>query len=478
GTWLLETGSSIMNGLKTGITTAWQGVLTFFSTVGTTIRNLFVGAGTWLLNAGRNVITGLANGARAAIGFVRNAMSAVKNAITSFFGSAISWLMNAGRNLISGLANGVRGAIGRIKAVLGSVKSSILGAFAGAGRWLFSIGQNIVQGLMNGIGSLAGQIGSWFLNKIPGWIRGPFKAALGIHSPSRVFAGYGRNIGEGLILGVRSMRGAVRKSSKGLAGTASDGARSALTGGFSGLHGEIEKAYRLEVLEPNARKVAEWRAKEAKANKKLEEQINNIRKSKSKAATKDKNIAKARARRAKESKESYKQLAESMEKTNFDQIPRSFEKYWIEGTKKVLTRSLSDNIRRSGIVKQVRGAALGAVREGRRVFGKHPIFSTVEKSVNAKHFESVIVKAVEDAGIAEIPVDLVISNLDQFKKDLGMGNGVVSRALDQAMKFDPAQTDSRAAREAKTEVHYHVRDMQEAIRLEKLRERKQLMKVK
>lgn len=478
GTWLLETGSSIMNGLKTGITTAWQGVLTFFSTVGTTIRNLFVDAGTWLLNAGRNVITGLANGARAAIGIVRNAMSAVKNAITSFFGSAISWLMNAGRNLISGLANGVRGAIGRIKSVLASVKSSILGAFAGAGRWLFSIGQNIVQGLMNGMGSLAGQIGSWFLDKIPGWIRGPFKKALGIHSPSRVFAGYGRNIGEGLILGVKGMKGAVQKSSKGLAGAASDSARSALTGGFSGLHGEIEKSYRLEVLEPNARKVAEWRAKEAKANKKLEEQINSIRKSKSKAATKDKNIAKARARRAKESKESYKQLVESMEKTNFDQIPRSFEKYWIEGTKKVMTRSLSDNIRKSGFVKQVRGAALGAVREGRRVFGKHPIFSTVEKSVNAKHFESVIIKAVEDAGIAEIPVDLVISNLDQLKKDLGMGNGVVSRALDQAMKFDPAQTDSRAAREAKTEVHYHVRDMQEAIRLEKLRERKQLMKVK
>jgi hypothetical protein len=40
---------------------------------------------------------------------------------------------------------------------------------------------------MDGIGDLAGKIGSWFLSKIPGWIVDPFKAALGIHSPSRVF---------------------------------------------------------------------------------------------------------------------------------------------------------------------------------------------------------------------------------------------------------------------------------------------------
>ncbi|MGZ7371093.1 hypothetical protein ACXWSM_09370, partial [Streptococcus pyogenes] len=79
-----------------------------------------------------------------------------------------------------------------------------------AGSWLIDTGKNIVQGLINGMTSLAGKIGSYFLEKIPGWIRKPFESALGIHSPSRVFAGYGENIGQGLINGVQSMAGSVK----------------------------------------------------------------------------------------------------------------------------------------------------------------------------------------------------------------------------------------------------------------------------
>lgn len=112
----------------------------------------------------------------------------------------------------------MNGVIGWFQRLPGRIK----GALSGAGTWLVDTGKNIVQGLMDGIGNMAGKIGSWFLDRIPGWIREPFKKALGIHSPSRVFAGYGRNIGEGLIQGVRSMRSAVQESTQGLAGAAAD----------------------------------------------------------------------------------------------------------------------------------------------------------------------------------------------------------------------------------------------------------------
>ena len=80
----------------------------------------------------------------------------------------------------------------------------ILGAIGDFGGLLYGKGQDLVRGLLNGIGSLASSIGSWFLDKIPGWIREPFKKALGIHSPSSVFAGFGVNIGEGLLKGLSS----------------------------------------------------------------------------------------------------------------------------------------------------------------------------------------------------------------------------------------------------------------------------------
>lgn len=110
----------------------------------------------------------------------------------------------------------------RIRDTVTGWKDKIVGALSGAGRWLWDTGRNIVQGLLDGIGSLAGRIGSFFLDRIPGWIKGPFKKALGIASPSKLFAEYGRNIGEGLVAGVGSMEGAVQSSTQGLADSAAN----------------------------------------------------------------------------------------------------------------------------------------------------------------------------------------------------------------------------------------------------------------
>ncbi len=45
---------------------------------------------------------------------------------------------------------------------------------------------------------------------MPSWIVGPFKKALGINSPSTVFAGYGVNVVEGLANGITGSRGLLK----------------------------------------------------------------------------------------------------------------------------------------------------------------------------------------------------------------------------------------------------------------------------
>lgn len=87
--------------------------------------------------------------------------------------------------------------------------ANILATLSGAGQWLVGVGKNMIDGLLNGISSMAGNIGGFFLNLLPDWIVGPFKAALGIHSPSKVFAGFGENIGEGVLVGVDDMAPAI-----------------------------------------------------------------------------------------------------------------------------------------------------------------------------------------------------------------------------------------------------------------------------
>lgn len=121
--------------------------------------------------------------------------------IQGIFAAAGQWLLNAGSNIVSGLRTGVTNMWNSFISFLRGLPGQIIGFFAGAGSWLWNAGKNIVQGLLDGVKSLAGSIGNFFLDLLPGWIVGPFKAALGISSPSKLFAQYGRDIVDGVIVG-------------------------------------------------------------------------------------------------------------------------------------------------------------------------------------------------------------------------------------------------------------------------------------
>lgn len=129
-----------------------------------------------------------------------------------------------------GLVTGSQDATSKVRSVwdgiLGffrGIPGAIGGFFAGAGSWLVDAGRNIIQGLLNGIRGLAGTIGSFFLNMLPGWIVGPFKIALGIRSPSKLFEQFGRFIPEGLVKGVRSGFGMVTGVMGSLSGAVAGG---------------------------------------------------------------------------------------------------------------------------------------------------------------------------------------------------------------------------------------------------------------
>jgi len=84
----------------------------------------------------------------------------------------------------------------------------IKGTFAGAVDWFAAlptrfaqIGRDMISGLVRGIFSMFGSLKNAIVgvaSSAAGW----FKAKLGIHSPSRVFAGFGTNIVDGLTNGI------------------------------------------------------------------------------------------------------------------------------------------------------------------------------------------------------------------------------------------------------------------------------------
>lgn len=245
--------------------------------------------------------------------------------------------------------------------------------------------------------------------------------------------------------------------------------------------GNMEALKRDQVLQPvldaNAKKIADWRKREEDREKKHVERLADIDSNKSKGDKKEEQRAKANENLAKQSAESYEKLLESLETPDYRDIDRSFKAYWLDGISETIKDRFTNIAKDTGLLETTKTVAKNSVAEIRKAFGGSPILSQIEFNINAEHFDYTVQQAIEEANLHEIPINFVISNLDQLKSDLGMSDGVVSRAMDAAMNYNPANDDVYRYDKNKPEIHYHVTDMEEAIRLEQQRERKELLKM-
>lgn len=180
--------------ITTVLTAIWGVISSVFTAVWGFIVGIFTTVGGFIASVWNGIF-----------GAIAGAVAMIWGVIVSVFGMVAGFLGGIWGNIVAG----VSGMIGQVGGFFSGLWGTITGALSGAGQWLFDAGKNIVNGLFEGIKSLAGTIGNFFLSLLPGWIVEPFKVALNIHSPSRVFQGFGQNIGQGLLLGVGDMQGSI-----------------------------------------------------------------------------------------------------------------------------------------------------------------------------------------------------------------------------------------------------------------------------
>lgn len=123
-------------------------------------------------------------------------------------------LIDGGIRLIAALANGLIRAIPNLVSKIPQIISSIVKGLISGIPAIFDVGKNIVEGLWHGIKNM----GSWFTGKVKGFfggIVGGVKDFLGIHSPSKVFAGIGGFMAEGLGEGFDDQFKSVKKDIEG-----------------------------------------------------------------------------------------------------------------------------------------------------------------------------------------------------------------------------------------------------------------------
>lgn len=144
-----------------------------------------------IIQAGIGLVNSLANGIRsnspAATAAVLNLISACVGAITGAIGQFLSKGTEAVGKFVSGLMSGIGRALSTGRQI---ATNAVNGIRSGIGQ-MTSIGSQMISGLISGIKSMAGRVVSAAKGVVQGAIDGA-KSLLGIHSPSRVFAGIGK----------------------------------------------------------------------------------------------------------------------------------------------------------------------------------------------------------------------------------------------------------------------------------------------
>ena len=445
GIWggIKSNASSTFSGVSSSVSNAWSSVSGNTSSTWNTVSSV------------------ISSAIMSAAGAVMGHTMSILSSVISMGAGIVSSVAGAMASFVGSIASGFAQAVGQAAALPGQV----LGAMGNLGGLLVSSGVALVQGFINGIRSMIGQVAAAARSVVQA-ARDffPFSPAKKGPFSGRGYTTYsGQALAKDFAGGMRSQIATVEKSAKDLTAAA---------------HKPFEDNARNKILQPvlesNAEKIADSRKRERELEEEHNKRLAEIQKEGNDTA---KETAEENKKYAEELADIRKDLNESLEAPDYSNIDRSFNGMYVEGMKDLLQQRLEEAVKSQGLVEKSRQGALEAVRAARATFGDHPIYAKVEANVNSDHFEYSVNKALEESGISAVPVEFVISNLDQLKDDLGMGDGVISRAIDQAAAWNWNDTDAKRYRDNKTEVHYHVEDMQEAIRLEQLRERKQMMRM-
>ena len=192
GRWLVAAGRAIINGLRSGITTAWQNTRAWLEGTASRVTTAVGTLVSTLTSRGRNLITGMYRGVTGFwSGTVSPWLHGVGARAQGLVGGLVSTLTSRGRSLISGLHNGVTGVWnGTVGPWLRGVGGRAAAAVGNLARTLFGAGQTVINGLHSGMNS-AWQGALGFLRSIPGAIMGVFSGAGGwlVSAGSNVIAG-------------------------------------------------------------------------------------------------------------------------------------------------------------------------------------------------------------------------------------------------------------------------------------------------
>ena len=215
---VMDMGLQLLDQLTSGIESGLPDMVSRIPQIITEFLDYLTGELPTILDKGVEILNSLVNGIIDTIPEMVAALPQIITAFTKFVADNLPKIIAAGIDILLNLISGILSAIPDLVAALPQIMDAISEGIRNLMGGIVDVGKEIVRGIWDGITSMA----SWITDKVTGFFSGivdGVKDFLGIHSPSRVFAGMGENMALGLGEGFAGeMRGVQRQIDRSMSG--------------------------------------------------------------------------------------------------------------------------------------------------------------------------------------------------------------------------------------------------------------------
>lgn len=184
-------GSDLVNRAKTAATNMLNNVVNTLKNIPSKVTSSISGAIQNVKSWGSDMVSKAKAAASDFLSGVASTLANIPSKVTSSISGALSAVTTWGSDMVSKAKSAMSDLVSGVTSTLSSLPSKFT-----------TMGRNIIQGMINGITSMVGNLYSSVKNALSGLVD-KAKNALGINSPSRVFADeVGAGIPEGIAMGI------------------------------------------------------------------------------------------------------------------------------------------------------------------------------------------------------------------------------------------------------------------------------------
>ena len=197
---IVDAGLALLSALVTDLPEIISAVAAAIPEIVDAIVNAILSSIPLLIDAGIQLLTMLVGNLPAIINGIVSALPTIINSIVNAVLGSIPLLIRSGIQLFVALVSNLPAIISGVVAAVPQIIDAIVGGFAGGFDAMANIGLNLIKGIWSGISDAA----AWLKSKIAGFFGGvvdSIRDFFGIHSPSRLMAGIGKNMALGIGVG-------------------------------------------------------------------------------------------------------------------------------------------------------------------------------------------------------------------------------------------------------------------------------------